>query len=70
MSLYKAREYFFNALYTLDVWKTFFTAKRGLLSKEENKADKPKATPKIIQEKVARIKLESLINLVFLYSRR
>jgi len=66
MSLYHAREYFCNAIYTLDIWREFYVEKCNLLFGEETKADKPKATPKIIQEKFARIKLESLINLVLL----
>jgi hypothetical protein len=66
MSLFHAREYFSNAIYTLDMWKEFYLEKRDLLFGEETKADKPKASPKIIQERISKIKLESLVNLVSL----
>lgn len=64
MSLYRGREFFCNALYMADVSKSFFADKRELLLGEETKADKPKAVPKVVHEKLTRTKLEALVNLV------
>ena len=66
MSLYHAREYFTNAIYTFDICKCFFMQKRDVLVDGEGKTDKP--TPKILQENVSKIRLESLVNLVCLLS--
>ena len=68
MSLYHAREYFCNALYALGIWKSFFADKRGFfLGKEEVKADSAvKGKSKGPSENLGKVKLESLVNLVYI----
>ncbi len=68
MSLYHAREYFCNALYAIGIWKAFFADKRAFFlgkAPEEGKADAPSKSGSS-QENLTRVKLESLINLVYI----
>ncbi len=72
MSLYHAREYFCNALYALGIWKTFFAEKRGLFTATSAAATKSSEETKSTAtstkgpaENLGKVKLESLVNLVY-----